>query len=192
MTVPTQINDHAELALDDVLSQFDDSEKLRKLVEIFADRVQEREDVEYDVLIGTLLDNAVGVQLDVYGRKVGGLALSRAGRTDDAYREIIRVAIQINQSDGNAEQAIQIVASLVGVTVVYQQIHLAHYSLHWELATPSVQQFIDDLNSQMPRITCLGSSWRLVEGNSNGDGMFRFDSGPGFDKGKLARRIDTL
>ncbi len=91
MSVPTKIADHTVLALDDLLSQFDNSPKLRKLVEIITDQVQLFEDVTYEVLIERLLDAAAGVQLDVYGRVVGGLALSRGGRTDDAFREIIRV-----------------------------------------------------------------------------------------------------
>ena len=34
-----------------------------------------------------------------------------------------------------------------------------------------------------------GVSFTLTEGSTAGDGTFQFDIGPGFDKGRLARRV---
>ena len=188
MTIPTQITTHAADALATMLSQYDDSPRFRALLEILADQVQPLENVTYEVLTERLLDAAKGVQLDIYGIIVGGIARTRAGRTDDDYRKLILIAVRVNNTNATAEEAIQIVADLVETTVYYTQHNPAHYRLEWILGTPSEQQWLDGINAQMPRITASGVSWSLVEGPT---GAFRFDSGPGFDQGKFARRVDN-
>jgi hypothetical protein len=190
MTVPTKITDHETRALDDLLSQFDNSPKLRELVSIIAGQVQLLENIGYELLVERTLDNAEGVQLDILGKIAGGIASTRGSFGDEEYRKLIGVAIRINNSDGRAEDTIEIIAALVGTTVDYFQHHKAHYELNWELATPSSDDWLRKIEEQMPRITISGVSWSTSEGS---DTAFRFGvAGRGFGQGELGKRTDVI
>lgn len=185
--VPPPVTDHVDQALAELLSKFspERAPRLRRIVTVAATQSQEVEDAFQELLTERFLDNAEGVQLDIYGKLVGNIAFTRGPLTDDEYRAIIRVAIQVNRSDGGAEQAIQIVAQLVGETISYTQHNPAHYRLAWEIATPISADVLQRLTQAMPLITASGVSWDLVEGTPS---VFQFDV-IGFDRGKFAKRL---
>jgi hypothetical protein len=185
--VPTPVTDHVQQALDELLSRFSEENAplLRRLLTVLVTRSQEIEDAFQELLTERLLVNAEGVQLDVYGKLVGNIAASRGPLTDDEYRLVIRVAVQVNRSDGNAEQAIQIVAELTQATVHYAGHLPAHYRLEWTTDTPVSADMLQRIELAMPLITASGVSWDLVEGPV---GAFQFDV-IGFDRGEFAKRL---
>lgn len=185
--VPPPITDHVQQALDELLSQYAEAERLRRLVTVLVTQIQEAEDAGEQLLTDRLLVNAEGVNLDIYGKIVQGPAAWRGALADDDYRVMVEVAIQVNQSDGGAEQAIQILATLTGVAVEYTQHNPAHYRIAWQTASPISADLLERINEAMPRITISGASWGLVEGPLE---SFQFDV-LGFDRGKFARRRDS-
>jgi len=186
MSTPTKITDHSAAALGNLLSQFRDASRLRRYISVVVDEIQRVENVSYDVLVKRLLNDAEGVVLDVIGKIVGW---PRLHLTDDLYRKMILVAVQIYQSDALAHEAAHVVAQMVGSAVHYVA-YTAHYGLEWSVSVDSSTAWLQVINSIMPRITAKGVSWELIEG---GESAFTLDTdGLGLDDGELTRRVDTL
>ncbi len=76
-----------------------------KMVDIFAQQIQELETAYLQILIETRLSNSVGAQLDVLGIIVGRL---RGGSADDRYRDLIQAQILINLASGTIPQILEI------------------------------------------------------------------------------------
>ncbi len=154
---------------------------IQAIVEVLANRWQKIETVADAMLIGWLLDNAEGVQLDVYGI----LAAELRGELsdDDEYRRIIRGQLAALQSDGEVPKTIQIAADLILETIEYTQLGRAFYQLQWETAT----HLSADMRIRVARILDLlapsGVGYVAVEGETP---VFRYDSGPGYDNGQYA------
>lgn len=159
---------------------------IQAIVEVLANRWQKIETVADAMLIGWLLDNAEGVQLDVYGE----LAKERRGELtdDDEYRRIIRVKLAALQSDGEVPKTLQIAADLILETIEYEQIGRAFYRLQWETATA----LSDDMRIRVARILDLlspsGVGYEAVEGVTP---VFRYDDGPGYDDGAYGNLLPT-
>lgn len=194
MAVPPPITDHVARALEDLISKFTDAARLQRLIIIEVTQVQEAEDAGEQLLTDRLLENAEGIQFDIYGKIVGGPAAWRGALTDEELRRVIEIAISVNQSDGRIEDGdaglggLSIVAGLTGETIRYSQHNPAHYRLEWIATTGYLStDMLQRLNEVMPRITVNGVSWSLIEAPV---GPFQFDV-TGFDRGKFARRVDN-
>lgn len=92
------------------IEQFQKKPRLEALARVFLDRCQELENVFWDIIEKRLIENAVGVQLDVLGKIVGQ---PRIGDTDDIYRLHIRARIRINISNGTPNDILEIAALLL-------------------------------------------------------------------------------
>lgn len=174
MTSPVdKITNHVRLTLDDLKSQFADSPIIVALTTAIADEVQRFEDVAYDMLTDTRVDNAEGVTLDIIGRLV---RVQRLGRNDDDYRKIVKVAIAANDSDGGAEQIIWIASELVGVPVQYVQQGTAFFELLYESDAP----LSDDLKAEaielIDRAVPAGVGWRLVASQADLTSLYDTDT----------------
>ena len=90
------------------------SSDLEKILEVYLDQIQDVEDAAFEVLLDTILDNAVGEQLDGIGRVV---VLAREGFADNTYRERLRAKIIINRASGTIPQIIEIISLLSGLDV---------------------------------------------------------------------------
>jgi len=182
----SKITDHAVEALATQSTWTHTRPKIRKLCELIADQVQLMEDVTWEVLVNSILDNADGVILDEYGKIFDH---QRGSLGDDDYRRALNTVIAAHQSDGTAGEVIYLASTLIDESVKYQQYVPAHYRLEYEIRTP----ISGDWQARVLQIleTCrpAGVSMQLVEGTTADDGAFQFDSGPGFDKGHLARRV---
>ena len=98
---------HLKEALDKLLSQDWDKERIQYVIKAFADEgIQPLEDSLWSLFVGLPLDAAVGVQLDRLGKIVD---LARAGLTDDAYRARLRAKIRVNRSFGQADDLLDVV-----------------------------------------------------------------------------------
>lgn len=160
MTSPVEkITDHTRQTLDELKSQFADSPIIVALTTAIGDEIQRFEDVAYDMLTDTRVDNAEGVVLDVIGRLV---RVNRLGRNDANYRKIVKVAIAANDSDGGAEQITWIASELVDAPVQYVRQGTAYFELLYE----SDASLSDDLKAEaielINRAVPAGVGWRLV------------------------------
>ncbi len=104
MTVE-KIETHVVDAQARLTSLFSNSTELKKLVGIIAGRMQDLEDVLFDLLTKRMLDAAEGEQLDVLGIHVGE---KRLGRSDADYAPAIGVRILVNTSQGTEPRLLQI------------------------------------------------------------------------------------
>jgi hypothetical protein len=104
MTLEINPNHVAE-ALATLIAQFKGKTNLEGLLSLYTEEVQEIEDVLFQVLEDTVLDAAVGQQLDNLGTAVG---VERGGRTDDDYRTRLRAQIAINKASGTLPEIVEI------------------------------------------------------------------------------------
>lgn len=87
---------------------------IEKLIDVFAQQIQDLETVYFELLLNRLLDTAVGAQLDVIGRIVG---LARSAFTDDEYRDRLRGQILLNLASGELPKILEMVEIIVGDAV---------------------------------------------------------------------------
>jgi len=102
----TKITTHNQDALNRLLYQYRDSEKLKGFITaLYGTQVQELEDAAWQLLTRLNIDSSEGVQLDHIGKIVGQ---SRQSMADDRYRIWIKAKIAQNISEGDIEQIISI------------------------------------------------------------------------------------
>ena len=87
-------------------------------------RLQETEDTTTAMLALRDVETAEGAQLDLLGRVV---LEGRRGRSDDRYRDALRVRILANRSDGHAEDLIRIVYLIDRYAETSDWVHLTDY-----------------------------------------------------------------
>lgn len=97
--------------LDNLLHQFNDSYLLNSLTESFILESNDLEDLSENLLLQRSVDTAIGVQLDQVGLLVGEV---RNGRSDEDFRQAIKLRIAINTSRGTVEDIIQVINLLYG------------------------------------------------------------------------------
>jgi len=164
---------------------------VEKLVAAFAGPAQDVENVLQQLLLQRWIDTAVGVQLDQLGKIVGQ---AREGRDDDDYRRFIRARILTNRSDGRFETLITIallVLNEVGVTIRVTDEGTATCRVY---ATGAVTGDTAGAILATFMQLAVGGGVRVVTQweDSTASGIFRFDSGPGFDVGHLSADEDDL
>lgn len=98
---------HVKEALDKLLSQDWDKERIQYIVQAFAKSVQVTEDNLWALYSQRSLDTAEGAQLDAIGEIVD---LNRGDLTDTEYRDRLRAKIRANRSFGQADDLLSIVA----------------------------------------------------------------------------------
>lgn len=183
----TKKTTHVSEAIRNLIDVFQDKPKVVGLLTAFVNRVQELENVFSDILTKTALEDATGAQLDLLGAIVGE---ERFGRTDLQYATAINARIRLLQSEGTAEDVIDLITAIVGdLQVNVVEAYPAKFS-----AT------IDDPVD--PTEVDIGAMGNLIaSGKPAGVGMsliyhispnpFRFDvAGQGFDQGELAEQED--
>jgi hypothetical protein len=102
----TPINNHVQLALSKLITQYQNSKNLKALITAFSEQIQIIEDTLGDMNVLRYLPYATGQQLDNIGKIVG---LPRPpGLSDAQYTLELYGQIKINTSQGQPEQAIQV------------------------------------------------------------------------------------
>jgi hypothetical protein len=180
MSLPvTPVTDHVLTALGQLLGQFDNSPRLRALVEVIVDEVQRYEDLVDEVQTEILLDVAVGVQLDnIYGKIA--LVKRLATETDDDYRSIIKVAIRANNSDAHPDTVASVLGEGLGVSVQYEQVGEACFQLNYESGSAIDADVLERMEELLERAATTGVCWRVVEGSPTVDSRYnsmRYNSG---------------
>lgn len=132
---------------------------------------------------------AVGSQLDVLGRIVDE---DRNGLSDDDYRRFIQAKILVNRSSGTFPELIRIAAFIVAQVGAFYYV-TQEGAATIRLRVSSTTGITDSLAGILFFLERLATSAgvRLVVqwGDVADSALFRFDSGPGFDVGRLAGAI---
>lgn len=100
-----------------LIEQYKDKPRLAALLTSYLDRIQELEDAIWSVIEGRLIDQAVGVQLDILGKLVGQ---SRIDLDDEIYRTRIRTRIRANRSLGHPEDLIAVTQTCIGLDIPFE------------------------------------------------------------------------
>jgi len=171
-------------ALENLLSQFDESPNLRALLSLLVKPFQDIENDACALIETALLSNAVGALLDRYGLLVG---VPRGGRNDTDYRRLISVRIAANLASGTIESIISVIAELAGAPVKSSPVYPAAYQLQVFTTSPLTAAQINDIADALADLTAAGVGYQVTEVASLTP--FTFDVGPGFDAGEFARSI---
>lgn len=187
MATPTQPDHVGEALEEELLVQFRNKTNWTGFLTGLLDPVQDLED---DVLLlrtERLLSTAVGEQLAQYGRLVGE---DQGALTEAEWRRFIAARILSNLCEGTPDELITILRIIAapltaGTDVIYQLLPPACYELTVLRDAPMGAALAVRVAEQMLALTPAGVGSQVVE--ADGASPFRFDSGPGFDVGKLAR-----
>ena len=102
---------HQATALNRLLEQYKDKARLKTLVDIFAQQMQEVEDVLWDLYIKRTIDEAEGDQLRILGRIVG---LTKGATGDDDFRILVRAQIKVLSSRGTYKDLLALIRLVIG------------------------------------------------------------------------------
>lgn len=124
--IPTQELDHIGKARALLTDQFKGTAVIQGVLDALVQEAQESENAVFDVITKRILDNATAAQLDSLGVLVGE---ARIGRSDDEYREGIRLRIRVNRSKGRAKDIMEVtkLALPEGTTFKYQEVYPASF-----------------------------------------------------------------
>lgn len=175
-----KISDHASRIKELLPQQWKDLPNIDNLLTLFATKVQEIENMMFQLLEDRVLDAAAGQQLDGIGEIVGE---TRNGRGDAEYKSALDVRIKINISSGTPETMIDVMASLTNSTHInFIEQYPAEVELH------SNGDFIPpNLLENIKRIAPAAVAVYLTVVGPNITTPFQFDGGPGsgFDQGQF-------
>ena len=176
---------HVAQAKDNLLEQCKKRRRLEALLAAFVQQVQELENALFELLEHTYLSVAAGAQLDGFGSLVGE---RREGRTDEDFRLAIRARLLLNLSRGTSEDIIGLVRGFVGAKQVQIVEDFSQAPAHFDVF---IRDPVDVNGFQVAKFMRSGKP-AGVRGVLHwfSTGAFRFDTGPGFDKGKLGGGLD--
>ena len=116
MTTLTKITNHKEEELKRLLEQYKNKENLKKVLCIYADQIQEIEDLAFALYDRLSIDDSSGQQLDEIGEIV---VQKRNGVSDKRYRTLLFVKIGINTSKGTPKKLTDIIQLLSNANFVH-------------------------------------------------------------------------
>jgi len=111
----TKVDDHGAEGVDLLLGQFIESPRFHAWITSYLSRLQEIEDVAWQLLVDRRVDNATGVNLDLIGRIVGQ---RRGAFGDDEYRLLIKGRVRANVSSGTATDIYKTLVAMLGEDAV--------------------------------------------------------------------------
>jgi hypothetical protein len=112
--LPKQIThktDHVEEGLARLIHQYADKPRIKLLLQIYLDRVQDLEDAIFSLIDNAGLDNATGWILAALGKV---LVQPNPGLSDDDYRTLLRARIRVIRSNGKPEELLTILRLVFG------------------------------------------------------------------------------
>ncbi len=166
----------------------DEENNIKKLLRVLIAPMQDIE-TALQQLIARTVDNATGINLDVFGRIVGQ---PRGGLLDDDYRRLIRARIVANRSSGEIESLLAVAALVLNDDDAYLHIkYVSNATLVLRVEDVIVSADVAGLMMRMLRDAVAAGVRLILEwGESSPSMMFRYDSGPGYDTGHLASALD--
>jgi hypothetical protein len=175
------IADHVAQGLENIVSQFANSARLRVLAAAILEESQIAEDTLQDLLYGLRLDAAEGAQLDLLGTLFGE---ARDTLPDILYRRFIAARLMIRLSQGTPDEVAEIAARLVGVPVEYRPAYPAGYRLQYTLPVALTAALRARILARIVEATPAGVGVELVESISATPFTFGV-AGLGFNQGNL-------
>jgi hypothetical protein len=109
MSDPTQITDHVTDGLEDLISQYHDSEVLRAYLTTLLQPLQDLEDVVFEIRDALTIDTATGDLLDKFASLVG---LENLTGTDAFKRARIKAQILVITSNANSNDFLNVILLL--------------------------------------------------------------------------------
>lgn len=179
----TYIPDMADQAVGLLLSQYQRAPRYTAWVRALVSGAQSIEDICFDLLVTDNPTDATGATLDRWGRVVGQ---SRRGLPDSEYGRFIEARSKAAVSESDVESVLELWADLTAESeVIWSQLQGGVALMAWR-GTPLRPALRDRVKDFMEEIRPGGLSFVLVEAAPK-EAAFRFDIGPGFDSGELAR-----
>jgi hypothetical protein len=150
---------------------YKDKEDLVALCTSFLNRLQEVEDAAWEVILGYLVDDAIGVQLDTLGVIVGQPRLSE---DDDTYRISVKARIRINTSQGQAEDLLELMRLMLpNVSYTYHEVYPAQVVIELDSDTSTVDNNL--IASLLFECRAGGVGFRLWYSENDKDEGFQFE-----------------
>lgn len=150
--IPTKETKHVETARALLIEQFKNRAVLQGFLDCLSRRVQDVENVLWDVIDKRVLDTAVDAQLDTLGLLVGE---KRLERTDAEYRGAIRLRICVNRSKGRIIDVIDV--AKLGATVGLPRVTEYRFlGFEVELYEQVGERYISDLLDKTRAATSYG------------------------------------
>lgn len=115
-----EVKDHKEQGVGRLLGQFKDKSNITALMDGWLQGIQTAEDSVFDLLNNRSLSTATGVTLDYIGGIVGA---SRKGKSDESYRDAIKLQILVNTSEGTPSDILEILSLITEATLVKSYPH---------------------------------------------------------------------
>lgn len=182
----TQITDHDAQAKKRLITQYQDSENIKKILTVYTAQIQEIEDELFKLINDREIDTAAGYQLDQLGTILNE---PRFGLNDDNYRLLLKAKIAENTSEGTIEDVISIFRMLLRPDeIVYNEIHPAGFELTAVGSTMPIAS-IDRLRTAIERAKVAGVD--LVDIKTVNQPEFSFFDDPD-PTGKGFRDINIL
>lgn len=189
-TATTQIakvNDWPDRGVDRLLVAWD-KPRIRALVASLGTGVQEQEELAWDILVSTGLDEASGDALDQWGEVVGE---QRGPLSDNDYRQFILARMLVNRSSGTVDELLEIldVATQPNVSVAHLDNLPAGFYLTVErqsfLAEPTRRRVARLMEDARP----AGRHMSVVESLVGGFGFRDDTTAEGYGVGPFSRLI---
>ena len=179
------IADHEGRSTAQLPFQFRIKPRFCSFVQSIASAVQMLEDANFDLLIGSTLDAAVGDALAQWGDLVGE---EKGALTDTEYRQIIRSRVLANRSAGTRDEMIVLYQTLTAPsTVVHVDNFPAAFTMTAKRGTSMRDEFARRVRRVMEDAKPMGIKMNLIETNF---GSFAFDTpGAGYDVGTFSRSL---
>jgi hypothetical protein len=162
---------------------------IRKVLRILIAPYQDLENVFQQILMSRVIDDAEGESLNMLGRIVGQ---ARDGFSDEDYRRLIRARVAANRSSGAIEHVLDVVRLTLNDPDAYLHLtHIDNATMVLKIEDVATAADVATLVMRMARQVAAGGVRLILEwGVSAPAEWFRFDSGPGFDQGRLAGALD--
>lgn len=167
---------HCDDGLSKLLAVFKDKPRLESMICAFLDQAQEAENAMWELFTERVLNVAEGVQLDGLGDIVGE---PRKGRTDDVFRQFIRVRIKVNRSNGKLGELYEILLLALGEAAIIRI--RDRYPAGMDVNIDSDIGSLDPADLLDILLDAKGAAiaLRLIYSYSDSDETFTFDTVPG-------------
>lgn len=190
----TPITNHIAQALERLLEQYKHKPNIAAVLTIYAQQIQDLEDLMQPLFTERALANASGIQLDYVGSIVGQ---AREGLSDPEYRIQILVKIGKNLSEGEPERVIDIFKLLTQSEYVHlMNLNDASIAL-MTLNDFTSQDEVDELFRSMQEVVAAGVRIDAITVadpdlafayDGPGPAALGYDDGSGLVGGKYAKR----
>lgn len=183
--MPETISNHVQLALNRLIQQYKNSNRVKGLLTALVTPIQDLEGTFQDLKVDRWLDVAEGVILDRIGNLIGVTRTSN--ESDTSYRVRIQTQILVNISNGEPESAIQVFKRYTNATtVLYSEGKPASVQLQSEVEIET-QELINQIYEEIERVVPAGVRVDAICRYSSLSESFAFDGSlPGKGFGSIA------